>query len=103
MAKICYYELLGVDRSASQSEIKKGYRKMALEYHPDKSQHSNAKEMFQDINEAYQVLSDPNERTWYDSHRQQILNDKTDLTEEEASREAFGGTDINKYFSRDCY
>lgn len=49
------------------------------------------------------MLSDPNERTWYDNHRQQILNDRQDLTTEEAAKEAFGGLDIQQYFNKSCY
>ncbi len=101
--KTCYYELIGVERTATPVEIKKAFRKKAIEFHPDKSDHPEAKEIFQDLNEAYQCLSDPNERTWYDNHRQQILNDRTDMTEEEQSKEAFGGVDITLFFGRDCY
>ncbi|KAJ2608108.1 hypothetical protein H4S08_004575 [Coemansia sp. RSA 1365] len=75
MAKTCYYELLGVERNANDSELKKAYRKQALVWHPDRN-HGNAEEatqVFAEIREAYETLSDPNERAWYDDHREQIL------------------------------
>jgi DnaJ-class molecular chaperone len=58
-----YYQTLGVDKNASQDEIKRNYRKLAHQYHPDKGGDS---EKFKEINEAYQVLSDPQKRTQYD-------------------------------------
>lgn len=75
--KKCYYELLEVDRNASEIELKKAYRRKALQYHPDKNPDSveEATEIFASIRAAYEVLSDPQERAWYDSHREQILND----------------------------
>ena len=75
--KTCYYELLGVSRDATDSDLKKAYRKKALQYHPDKNRDNveEATEIFATIKAAYEVLSDPQERAWYDSHREQILSD----------------------------
>ncbi len=67
MAKEDYYELLQVARNASDSEIKKSYRRLAMKYHPDRNTGSSAsEEKFKKINEAYEVLSDPKKRSAYD-------------------------------------
>lgn len=58
-----YYNILGVSRSANQDEIKKAYRKLALEYHPDRGGDT---EKFKEVNEAYQVLSNPQKKAQYD-------------------------------------
>src|SRR6056297_1527414 len=58
-----YYDILGVDKDASQKEIKKAYRKLAHEHHPDKG---GDEEKFKEVNEAYQVLSDSKKRRQYD-------------------------------------
>ena len=66
MAKRDYYEILGVNKGASSDQLKKAYRKLALEWHPDRNKKPEANEKFKEINEAYAVLSDTNKRSTYD-------------------------------------
>ena len=66
MAKRDYYEVLGVSKQASDEEIKKAYKTLAKKYHPDVSTEANAEEKFKEINEAYEVLKDPQKRAQYD-------------------------------------
>lgn len=64
-----YYEVLGIGKTATEAELKKAYRKKALEYHPDKNpDDKKAEEKFKEVAEAYEVLSDPKKRKMYDSH-----------------------------------
>ena len=61
-----YYEVLGVERGADQEQLKKAYRRLARQYHPDVNKESDAEARFKEINEAYEVLSDAQKRAKYD-------------------------------------
>ena len=61
-----FYEILGVDKNASESEIKKAYRTLSLEFHPDRNSSIEATQKFQEISEAYETLSDPQKKEEYD-------------------------------------
>jgi molecular chaperone DnaJ len=63
-----YYSMLGVHRNATDAELKRAYRRLALEYHPDKNPDKAAEDKFKEINEAYEVLSDPQKRAYYDQY-----------------------------------
>lgn len=67
-----YYDTLGVDKSASDKEIKKAYRKLAGKWHPDKNDSTEAKGKFQEISEAYEVLSDATKKAKYDNPQPQF-------------------------------
>ncbi len=66
MAETDFYELLGVAKTAAPDEIKRAYRKLALQYHPDRNKSKEAEEKFKEINKAYEVLSDPAKKQQYD-------------------------------------
>src|SRR5690242_12220576 len=67
MSKRCYYEILGVDRSVNEGELKSAFRKLALKYHPDRNAGDKESEhKFKEINEAYDVLKDEQKRAAYD-------------------------------------
>ena len=63
-----YYEILGVPRNATSEQIKKAFRKLAFKYHPDHNNEANAENAFKEINEAYEILSDPDKRASYDRY-----------------------------------
>ena len=66
MAKRDYYEVLGVAKAASEEQVRKAFRKKAMEYHPDRNKNPDAEEKFKEVNEAYQVLIDSQKRAQYD-------------------------------------
>ena len=67
MANRDYYDVLGVSKTDNDEEIRRAFRKMAMQYHPDRNKEAGAEEKFKEINEAYQVLSDSKKRAQYDS------------------------------------
>ncbi|XP_044738344.1 dnaJ homolog subfamily C member 21 [Chrysoperla carnea] len=96
----CHYEVLNISREADDSEIKTAYRKLALKWHPDKNLDNEeyAKEQFQLVQQAYEVLSDRQERAWYDNHREQILKgsgSNANFTD--------NSLDVFPYFTSSCF
>ncbi|XP_076844990.1 dnaJ homolog subfamily C member 21 isoform X2 [Brachyhypopomus gauderio] len=95
----CHYEVLGVKRDATDDDLKKAYRKLALKWHPDKNleKAEEAAEQFKLIQAAYDVLSDPQERAWYDNHREALLKGGVDGEYQDDS------IDLLQYFTVSCY
>lgn len=92
MASKDYYEVLGLHKGASDAEIKKAFRKLALKYHPDRNPNNKeAEEKFKEINEAYQVLSDPKKKAQYDQFG------TTDFGSGGAQGSGFGGFDFSDF------
>jgi len=73
-AKRDYYEVLGIERGASEEEIKKAFRKLAFQYHPDRNKEANAEARFKEVNEAYEILSDSEKRASYDRYGPEGVN-----------------------------
>ena len=88
-----YYEVLGVPRDASQDDIRRAYRKLAREYHPDLNRESNAEERFKELGEAYEVLSDSDKRQRYDRLG----------ADWRAQERAPGGGNFEDFFDREGY
>lgn len=114
--KTDYYEVLGVEENATYIELKKAYRKKALLLHPDKNPDDveNTTRLFNEVRVAYETLSDPQERSWYDSHKFQILMEDTDRDRDfdysnnydNDNQSYYSGTtinDIEKYFNNNLY
>ncbi|CAJ0934854.1 unnamed protein product [Ranitomeya imitator] len=95
----CHYEVLGVRRDCTDDDLKRAYRKLALRWHPDKNLDNpeEAAEQFKLIQAAYDVISDPQERAWYDNHRDALLKGGVDGDYQDDS------LDLVQYFTVTCY
>ncbi len=96
-----YYEVLGVPRDADQDAIRRAYRKLARQYHPDVNSDSEAENRFKELGEAYEVLSDPDKREQYDrldaNWREQEQQAPNANFEEFFARQGFGSDDIRGF------
>ncbi|XP_027195321.2 dnaJ homolog subfamily C member 21-like [Dermatophagoides pteronyssinus] len=91
-----FYDILNIKNDATIDQIKKNYRSLALKYHPDKNLDNvvETTAIFNRIQEAYEILSDPEKRNWYDNHRDVFHKDLVDVSEYEIDE---------KYFQPNCY
>ena len=88
-AKRDYYDILGVTKTATQQEVKQQYRKLALKFHPDRNQYSDAEEHFKEISEAYSVISNPEKKSIYDMYGHAGVNQRH--SNQDIFRSANGG------------
>ena len=87
-----YYEVLGVQRNTSKDQIKDAYRKLAMQYHPDRNKSLGAEEKFKEISEAYAVLSDDQKRQQYDTLGHSGFDQRY------SSEDIFRGADFDSIF-----
>jgi molecular chaperone DnaJ len=92
MANRDYYEVLGTDRSATKDQIKDAYRKLALQFHPDRNKSPEAEAKFKEISEAYAVLSDDEKRRQYDSYGREGVYQRY------SQEDIFRGVDFGEFF-----
>ncbi len=105
MAKRDYYEVLGVDKQASVDDIKKAYRKLAMQFHPDRNPSKEAENQFKEVTEAYEVLSDGDKRARYDRFGHQGLHAGQDFHQYQDVNDIFssifgggGGSIFDEFF-----
>ncbi|WP_300452836.1 molecular chaperone DnaJ [Accumulibacter sp.] len=92
MAKRDFYDILGVNRDASDEEIKKSYRKLAMKYHPDRNpDNPRAEDHFKEVKEAYEVLTDPQKRAAYDQYGHAGIDPQAGMGAAGGFSDAFGG------------
>ncbi|GJN34934.1 hypothetical protein PR202_gb23646 [Eleusine coracana subsp. coracana] len=104
--KRCYYEILGLSRDCSPTDIKLAFRRLALTLHPDKqppgSDIAAATAAFQELQHAHSVLSDAHERAYYDSHRSQILFSDPSASASGGAASPVPVPDLFAFFSSSC-
>ncbi len=88
MTESDFYSVLGVAKTASRGEIKKAYKKLALDHHPDRNRSPDAEERFKEISNAYSVLSDPGKRALYDALDHEKYDDPWEVFRYQQEREA---------------
>jgi DnaJ-class molecular chaperone len=88
-----FYQILGVAKGASDAEIKKAYRKLALEWHPDRNKSPEANEKFKEINKAYEVLGDPKKKEVYDQYGESAFSPGSGFS----GQGPFGGQQTGRY------
>ena len=103
-----YYEVLGVPRNASDAEIKRAFRKLAFQYHPDRNREPGAEDKFKEINEAYSIIGDGAKRQEYDNYRKSAFagvgagRGSSFYTQDEIFRQSFSNpyfyNELNKLF-----
>jgi len=91
------YEVMGISKDASETDIKKAYRKLAMKYHPDKNQHSpESADKFKEVSHAYEILSDPQKRSIYDQYGEEGLSGEgaggMGMSAEDLFSQFFGGS-----------
>lgn len=97
-----HYEVLGISIECSEEDIKTAYRKKALQWHPDRNfgNVEEATKQFADAQIAYETLSEPNDRAWYDRHRESILRGEQEASNEEATDGGLSAMQLTRLFSK---